>query len=205
MFMCDVTHVCVWHDSCLVKYTHTMRDLTHKCLMCDLSDITLIYLDIIFHMWLMCDMTQIFLWDMIHASWGEYRLFVTWFMWLCVTWPMPREVYTHYVCVMTHFYVWHGSCLVKCTHTACDVTHMSIYDMSYASSSIHTLCVTWHTICIYNMTDTLYRAHSLCVTWHMSTCHIRYDTWDAHTHTHTYMTHDLWGMGWSRLVGSLKS
>ena len=190
MSVCDMSY-----DSSSI---HTLCVTWHTNISCVTWVTLLIYLDIIFHMWLMCDVTHIFLCDMIHTSRGVYTLCVTWFMCLCATWPMPREVYTHYVwndtclCVtwlmpreVYTYYVWHDIYLylwhvVKYAPTMRDVTHDAcMWHDSYLVTCAHTICDMAH-------------VYVWCDVWHMR-------------HTHTYMTHDLWGMGWLRLVGSLKS
>ena len=92
-FVCDMTHLCVWHDSCawhdsFMCVAWLMCDMTHQCDMTYMCHMMYSYVWHDSFLWVtwfihMCDMTHSYVW---HDSF------------ICVTWLI-------YMCDMTHSYM----------------------------------------------------------------------------------------------------
>ena len=126
-YMCDVTHLCVWHDSfvCLIH----MCDMTHLSVCHD--SFIVVTSSIICVPWLIyiCEITHL-------CVWHDSPIYLWNHSYICLTWLI-------YMCDMTHLYVWYDSfvcvlwliCICKMTHLyvhvlwliyICKTTHLYV-------------------------------------------------------------------------------
>jgi len=202
LFMCDMTHSCVWHEwfMCVTIWLIRTCGMTHSCVWHD-SFVCVWRDSLIWVAWLihMCCMTYSYVWydSFICVTWrihmcGMTHAYVLHDSFICVTWHI-------HICDMTHPYVWRDSFIfVIWLIPMCGITHSYMWHDLY-------ICVTWliHMCdmtrsCMWHDSFIMSPWRSSVGVWHGSWLVYMYDmallyvTWliyhcDA---THSYVWHD---------------
>jgi len=189
--VCDVTHLCVWHDSLCVIWLIHMCDVTrsyesvttHSCAWCD-SFVCVAWLIRI------CDMTNSYVW---HDSFMR----VTWLFFFGCVWYEWQDVCSC-VCYVIRSYVWHIQDEWVMSHTLC--LHDGVTNSVYAWHC-SLICDIWHKwhdpLCdmtllymmmIWRMCDPTY-SYMIHAVWHDSLICVTWliDLWNVCDMTHSYV------------------
>jgi len=155
IYMCDMTHLHVWHLFAKSHLTYSYTWLIRLIHMCDMIHSYVWHDSFTCVKWLiyMCDMTNSYVWHV----------------------PFTRVTWLIHMCDMIYSYVWHDSfiCVTWLIHM-CDMIYSYVWHDSF-------ICVTW-LIHVCDMPHSWVWCVLLCVTFNIHTEYVKHTNESRHTY-----------------------